>query len=63
MAGGAVFKLGSFGNFGVFKKGLMATEAQSHRGGVMRANWGMATRRPSHLVHGGFRPGEGRRWP
>ena len=32
MAGGAVFKLGSFGNFSVFKKGAVGHRGKSHRG-------------------------------
>jgi hypothetical protein len=47
MAGGAVFKLGSFGNFGVFNQRdagphFLTTDGHGRRATewVMRANWG-----------------------
>jgi len=47
--GFAFFELGSFRRFCVFKKGRLATGTE----GCNACQLGTATRRPSHLVHGG----------
>jgi hypothetical protein len=66
MAGGAVFKLGSFGNFGVFNQRdagphFLTTDGHGRRAteGCNACQLGTATRRPSHLVDGDFSPRRG----